>query len=151
RLASASEPTGGAPTAEGRNRTSSSLGVNAGPLPRPKGRTNAGSTARAPRVFAASGRAARGKPAGAAYCPAGRGGAANNLAKVTGPEIGPLRNRLVSHPPPQALRSGTGPAGHKVRIRGGAGGLRPPYSRGDAPRYAPGAPPQGLTARRQRG
>src|SRR5947209_20555212 len=71
RLASASEPTGGAPTAEGRNRTSSSLGVNAGPLPRPKGRTNAGSTAHAPRVFAASGRAARGKPAGGACCPAG--------------------------------------------------------------------------------
>src|SRR5439155_21664629 len=61
RLASASGPTGGAPTAEGRNRTSSSSGVNAGPLPRPKGRANAGSTARAPRVFAASGRAARGQ------------------------------------------------------------------------------------------
>ena len=151
RLASASEPTGGAPTAEGRNRTSSSLGVNAGPLPRPKGRTNAGSTARAPRVFAASGRAARGKPAGAAYCPAGRGGAANNLAKVTVPEIVPLRTRLVSDSSPQPLSSATSAAAHKVRIRVVTGDMRPPYSRGDAPRYAPGAPPQGLTARRQRG
>src|SRR5256712_13306348 len=83
RLASASEPTGGAPTAEGRNRTSSSLGVNAGPLPRPKGRTNAGSTARPPRVFAASGRAAPRKPAGAGYVPHGVGGAAASLAHVT--------------------------------------------------------------------
>src|SRR5437879_13876529 len=101
RLASASEPTGGAPTAEGRNRTSSSLGVNAGPLPRPKGRTNAGSTARAPRVFAASGRAARGKPAGAAYCPAGGGGAADHLAKGTVPESGPVGTRVVGDRPPR--------------------------------------------------
>src|SRR5437867_12451463 len=89
-LASASEPTGGAPTADGRNRTSSSFGVNAGLLARPrKGRTAAGNAPRTPRVLAATGCAARVRPLAAACCTGG-GGAANNLAKLTVPEIVPV-------------------------------------------------------------
>src|SRR5712664_2971193 len=148
RLASASEPTGGAPTADGRNLTSSSLGVNAGPLPRPKGRSNAGRPSRAPRVFAASGRVARATPAGAACCADGGGGAANNLAKVTAPEIVAVEGPF---PSPQPRASATSAPAHKVRSRVVTGRMRPPYSSVDAPHYAPGAPPQGLTARRRRG
>src|SRR5712692_816524 len=136
RLASAGEPTGGAPTADGRNLTSSSLGVNAGPLARPKGRSNAGRASRAPRVFAASGRAARGTPAGAACCADGGGGAANNLAKVTVPEIVAVEGPF---PSPQPRASATSAPTHKVRTRVVTGRMRPPYSRWGCPTLAAGS------------
>src|SRR2546428_9823326 len=82
RLASASEPTGGAPTADGRNRTSSSFGVNAGLLARPRtGRTTAGRALRPPPVLAASGRTVRVRSAGGACW---TGGGADQLAEGAG-------------------------------------------------------------------
>src|SRR2546428_12885802 len=98
RLASASEPTGGAPTADGRNRTSSSFGVNAGLLARPRtGRTTAGRALRPPPVLAASGRTVRVRSAGAAGW---GGGGGENTGAVAASRSVCLGGELFRAPPP---------------------------------------------------